>query len=120
MLNPNQIAVLHWHQANQTTQFAVGSIPTGLAFDGNNIWVTNGGSSNIMKLRASDGALLKTVTLSGNPAYDAFDGANIWVTIPNGNAVTKLRASDGTVLGNFTVGKLSPRSSLRWTQCVGR
>src|SRR5215471_18798301 len=73
-LNPNQIAQLHWYAANQTTQFSVGTNPTGLAFDGENVWVANSGSSNIMKLRASDGELVGTFSLSGNPSYVAFDG----------------------------------------------
>jgi DNA-binding beta-propeller fold protein YncE len=30
--------------------FNVGTYPTGVAFDGANIWVTNGGSNNVSKL----------------------------------------------------------------------
>ena len=40
MRNPLQIAILHWYNANQTTSFAVGTLPTFVAFDGANIWVT--------------------------------------------------------------------------------
>src|SRR5437764_13368773 len=36
----------------------VGNYPTGLAFDGANIWVVNEGDNDVMKLRATDGALL--------------------------------------------------------------
>jgi len=39
--NPLQIAILHWHDANLTTTFPVGSIPLGMAFDGVNLWVVN-------------------------------------------------------------------------------
>ena len=70
----------------------VGSVPVGvspknIAFDGANIWVTNG-SHSVTKLRASDGATLGTFSVSEAGGSIAFDGANIWVT--SGNTVTKL------------------------------
>ena len=40
--------------------FKVGIDPTGLAFDGANIWVANIGDNTVSKLRASDGATLGT------------------------------------------------------------
>lgn len=49
--NPLQIALLHWYPANLTTQFSVGNGPNGIAFDGTNIWVTNGLSNTVTKLR---------------------------------------------------------------------
>src|ERR1700680_3023816 len=78
--NPQQIAILHWYAANQTTAFAVGVNPEGVAFDGANIWVANNGSNTVTKLRASDGANLGTFAVGGGPEGVAFDGANIWVT----------------------------------------
>jgi DNA-binding beta-propeller fold protein YncE len=41
--------------------------------------VANGSSNNIMKLRASDGAILGTFAVGNGPGDVAFDGANIWV-----------------------------------------
>ena len=61
-----------------------------MAFDGANIWVTNVGSNNVTKLRASDGTNLGTFPVGGNPPGVAFDGANIWVTNSNSGTVTKL------------------------------
>src|ERR1700692_657932 len=78
--NPNQIAILHWYGANQTTQFSVGNSPAGVTFDGANIWVTNVGSNTVTKLRANDGAPLGTFSVGSGPGGVAFDGANIWVT----------------------------------------
>jgi hypothetical protein len=66
--------------------------------------VVNLGSSNVTKLRASDGALLGTFSVGSGPEGIAFDGANIWVSNGDYNTVTKLRASDGVNLGNFPVG----------------
>ena len=70
--------------------FGVGTGPWGVAFDGANIWVTNGGSNNVTKLRASDGMLLGTFNAGAAPVGVAFDGANIWVTSFDGNIVSKL------------------------------
>jgi DNA-binding beta-propeller fold protein YncE len=68
------------------------------------MWIANGGSNNVTKLRASDGEVLGTFPVGTNPAGVAFDGASIWVGNIGSNNVTKLRASDGTVLGTFPVG----------------
>ena len=105
-MNPLQIALLRWYEANQTAEFAAGSGPSGVAFDGANIWVTNYNSDTVATLRASDGVNLGTFTVGTNPYGVAFDGANIWVTNAGSNTVTKLRASDGTTLGTFPVGTL--------------
>src|SRR5579862_6361380 len=45
--------------------FTVGGAPQNIAFDGSHIWVSDGasGSHNLFKLRASDGALLATITV---------------------------------------------------------
>jgi hypothetical protein len=102
--NPLQIAILHWYDANLTTQFTTATGPMGVAFDGANIWVSNDGSNNVTKLLASTGAVLGTFTVGTNPIGVAFDGANLWVANLNSKNVTKLLASTGAVLGTFTVG----------------
>jgi len=66
--------------------------------------VTNLGSNNVSKLRASDGTVLGTFAVGGQPFGIAFDGADMWVVNQGDGTVSKLRASDGTVLGTFTVG----------------
>lgn len=89
--NPLQIAILRWYPANQSeAAFSVGTEPIGVAFDGANIWVTNYGSNNVTKLRASDGGVLGTFSVGTHPYGVAFDGANIWVANSGGNNVTKL------------------------------
>ena len=101
--NPLQIAILHWYNANQTTQFIAGTNPYGVAFDGASIWVCNNGSNNVTKLRASDGLLLGTFAVGTSPLAVAFDGANIWVANIHSNNVTRLRGSTGASLGTFVV-----------------
>jgi hypothetical protein len=100
-INPLQVALLKWASYSGLT-FPVGIKPDGIAFDGANVWVANGGGNTVTKLRASDGVTLGTFTVGDNPFGIAFDGANLWVA--NSTGVTKLRASDGSNLGTFSVG----------------
>src|SRR5215831_6500984 len=96
--NSEQIAILHWYPANLTTSFNIGpsnSVFNAVASDGVNIWVTSvtGGtnpSTAVIKMRASDGALLGTFTYPDvAPFQMVFDGANIWVTNAGLNSVAK-------------------------------
>ena len=61
-----------------------------MAFDGTSIWVANGGSDNVTKLRASDGAALGTFLVGSSPDAVAFDGTSIWVANADSHDVTKL------------------------------
>ncbi len=80
--------------------FKVGSKPTGIAFDGANMWVANNSGASVTKLRAKDGSNLGTFKLGGDSPYAvAFDGKNIWVT--GSPDMIVLRASDGTVVDVF-------------------
>ena len=99
-MKEQKAALLQWYRED----FATGSVPRRVAFDGTSIWVTNPGSNNVTKLRASDGANQGTFP-TGIGAYGvAFDGTNIWVTNIANNDVTKLRASDGVNLGTYLTG----------------
>src|SRR5215813_657896 len=105
--NPKQVATLHWYQANQTANFAVGVAPSGtpatMAFDGANLWVTDFNTLTVSKVRPSDGAVLGVFSVGPGAAGVAFDGVNIWVANNGDNTLSKLRASDGTVLARFSL-----------------
>ena len=80
--------------------FNVGLAPTGIVFDGANIWVANRGSDSVSKLRGSDGTLLGTFNVGSILPYGlAFDGSDIWVT--GGTYIVELRASNGVQIGAF-------------------
>ena len=70
--------------------FAAGSGPSGVAYEGVNIWVTDFNGSTMTKLKASTGATLNTFTVGKEPAGVAFDGASMWVTNFGGTTVSKL------------------------------
>jgi hypothetical protein len=93
-------ALLRWY----TQTYSVGSEPFGVAFDGSNIWVANGGSNSVTKILASTGAVVGNYPVGAGPIEAAFDGTNIWVTNLSGNTVTKLLASSGAVVGSYPVG----------------
>jgi hypothetical protein len=84
--------------------YTVGTLPSAICFDGTNVWVANGGSNNVNKLRASDGTILGTYAVGTHPLGICFDGTNIWVADSDSDNVTKLKASDGTIMGTFMVG----------------
>jgi hypothetical protein len=64
--------------ANQTTSFTVGSSPFAVAFDGDNMWISNFNTGKVTKVRANDGFTLGTFTVGGGPTTLAYDGADMW------------------------------------------
>jgi DNA-binding beta-propeller fold protein YncE len=86
----------------------VGTAPQFPAFDGSNIWVPNNVSNSVSVVRASNGAVLATLTGNGMnlPLTAAFDGQRILVTNIAGGAdtVSLWKAADLTVIGSFGTG----------------
>jgi hypothetical protein len=104
-VNRQQVALLKWFPAYQASgAFTVGANPTGVAFDGANIWIANSGSNTVTKLLAATGMAVGTYTVGSNPTGVAFDGANIWVANSASDTVTKLLAASGAVVGTYAVG----------------
>jgi len=79
-------------------------IPYGLAFDGNDIWVSDKGSNAVTKLSVVDGSILGNFPAGNGPTGLAFDGANIWVADNSSGTITKIRTSDGATLSTISVG----------------
>ena len=79
----------------------MGNNPTGVAFDGVNIWVANYGSSSVTRLRAKDGKSPKFFQVSGEPVGVAFDGVYIWVANSGSGSLTKIEATKGVHVGEF-------------------
>ncbi len=105
--NLQQIALLKWYPAIATDlSFPTGQQPSGIAFDGANIWVANYGPDSVTVLRASTGERVMTCTVGLNPDTIAFDGVNMWVTNRDNNTVSVLRASDCSHVMTPTVGTI--------------
>jgi DNA-binding beta-propeller fold protein YncE len=73
------------------------SSPTGILFDGHNIWVADQGLGRLLKLDAG-GNVVHSIVVGVNPRQPVFDGINIWVPNSGSNSVTVVRAKD--VQGN--------------------
>ena len=90
-LNPLQVALLRWYEANEAGNFfSVGDGPRGICFDGANIWVANHSDDTVTKLKASDGSTVGTYSVGDYPRDICFDGANSWVTNQASYTVSKL------------------------------
>jgi len=101
--NLSALASLRWDLLQPKT-FIASPTPTGMAFDGANMWVINSQVNTVTKHRISDGVQLAAYATGSFPYAIAFDGTNMWITSINGDSVTKLRASDGANLGTVSVG----------------
>ena len=74
------------------------TLPSGILFDGTNIWVSDLMAGDLLRLD-SNGAVLQTVH-TGTPGQTAFDGANLWV--PRVDSVYVVRASTGEIVATLT------------------
>ena len=101
-LNPIQIGMLRWYDATTANEVTVCNSPSGLAFDGQDIWVSCIGSSKVTRVRPSDGTVLGMLDLGANAAAGSitFDGANLWIPTQAGD-IRQVRTRDGAVLNAF-------------------
>jgi sugar lactone lactonase YvrE len=82
----------------------VGSNPAFPIFDASNIWVPNSAEDSVSVVRASNGAVLATLTGNGlsNPIQAAFDGQRVLLTnFSSDGSVSVWKAADLTPLGTF-------------------
>ena len=105
-----QIAQLKWYTALSTTHssFPVAVSSEGIAFDGDNLWVTEYSNADVRVFRARDGLAVATYTVAlpaASPHGIAFDGINMWIanSESGGNTVSVLRASTGALVMTATV-----------------
>jgi hypothetical protein len=73
--------------------------PTGLVYDGANMWVTNQILEGKLFKLDSNGFPIQTIDTGAFPTFPVFDGTNIWV--PNSGSITVVRASTGTVIATL-------------------
>ena len=103
--------MLHWYDVNSTLpSVTVGFGCNQFAFDGEHMWVTVWGTGKVVKIRASDMAVIGSYDVVPNPNPIIFDGDEIWVgSGASSGQITRLRASDGSL-----VSTLSPMASSHW------
>ncbi len=86
--------------------YPVGPSPSGIVYDGANIWVGND-NGELVKIRASDGLNLGVFPAfpnSSTPGDLAYDGTHIWATNSSNDSVAVIRASDGSWVNSIKTG----------------
>jgi YVTN family beta-propeller protein len=96
LYDPQLLGMLRWDLLPTGATIQVGELPQALAFDGTFVYVVNGGSDSVSRIRVSTGA----VEGSPGPSALAFDGTFIYVANTGSNSVSRIRASTGAVEGN--------------------
>jgi DNA-binding beta-propeller fold protein YncE len=95
-------------ESNEAVQtFEVGSMPYGVFWNGNNLFVANSGDGTVSVLNG-DGETVATAKLGGVPGWMAWDGKRLWVpdvgsTDEPGTKVNLLDGK-GKKVGSFEVG----------------
>jgi len=87
----------------------VGGQPQNPVFDGANIWVPSDGTQSVAVVRASNGAVLATLTGNGlsGPTGAAFDGQRVLVANLLGNSISLWKAADLTEIGTLSTGAVT-------------
>lgn len=100
--SPGSVSIVTLNPLSVSTVTAGFATPTGILYDGANIWVTDKGTtpSQLFKLD-SNGGIIQTVTVGDGAGLPVFDGTNIWVPNQISNTVTVVRASTGTVIATL-------------------
>ena len=96
-------SLLRWdlpgcHLAN----YATGNNPSGIAFDGTNLWITNEQDNTVSKFNPTTGTKVDFPT-GTTPTAVAFDGANIWVANIDSDNLSKFNPATGART-NFAIG----------------
>ena len=105
-----------------------GTAPTGLTFDGENIWTANSGdgSTGGSLTRFNISTYAQTTYTSGfnftSPHSILYDGASLWVTVPSADVVRRVNPATGAVEQNVAVGNY-PKSLVfdgtnLWVTCL--
>ncbi len=114
-INPLQIALLRWWNADQVASFTNAVNPSydfagpdSLAFDGAHIWVVNNEGLSVTEINASDGSFVRNLS-GGSYNFNApqgivFDGQHVWVSDLGTTSVTEINASDGSFVRNLSGG----------------
>src|SRR5207342_85736 len=85
--------------------------PSGLAFDGTHVWVTDILANTLTGLNL-DGTVFSVLQVGAQPSTPVFDGSNVWVPNYADDSVSVVRAVTGTLVATLTGnGLAAPRAA---------
>ena len=106
-ISDEQIAVLAWYEdPGAAATIAVGTSPSGVAYDGTNIYVTNFNSASVSVINPTTNTVTTTIAVGTRPFGVAYDGTNIYVTNNGSNSVSVINPATNTVTTTIGVGSL--------------
>ena len=107
-LTNTQLTQNRWDQdLAKPATIPTGSEPSGVAFDGTNIWVANSASNSVSRYNpATNSAIGSPIAIGAGtgPWGLAFDGTNMWVTNSSSDSVSRINATTGVVGPTINVG----------------
>jgi hypothetical protein len=110
-LNLKAVAEKRWYYTNTTGSGLSGlSHPSGICFDGVNLWVTCQYADVVQKVRAADAAPVAAYPTGDGPYHVIYDGIHVWVVNYGDGTVTELQG-DGTYVRTVAIGP-NPRYGL--------
>ena len=89
---------------NVIGDYAVGSAPRGMLWDGESIWIASEQDQSLARMDAETGEILNVYAVDGYPAALAFDGEYLWVALSDRGQVLKVDRSDGATLERLAAG----------------
>ncbi len=96
-----------WLDPGRAATFSMTN-PTGMAFDGTNVWVANLSADTVTKVDSATGATLATVAVGDQPRAIVYDGANMWVANAGSNSVSKISIATNQVVATYSTTGLGP------------
>ena len=89
---------------NVIGDYAVGSAPRGLLWDGESIWIASEQDQSLARMDGETGEIIDVYAVDGTPVALAFDGEFLWVALSDRGEVLKVDRSDGTTLERLAAG----------------
>lgn len=74
-----------------------GPSPHGLAFDGENLWLSDASERRIYKINPENGQVLVTIPFDGDVAGCAWDGSHLWQADNRTRTISQIDPETGTV-----------------------
>jgi hypothetical protein len=102
-LDPRALAQDRWFDVREGIALDVDPLLP-MAFDGQHLWVVRTSPSDVLKIRASDGA--EVASAVGLIGYLALDGLHVWVGVQDD--LLKLSADDASLLDTWVISGAGP------------